>query len=42
MVSQETGKKIIDFCEKNEDILLDEDDRVFPNIDPANWEFFEV
>lgn len=42
MVSQETGKKIIQFCEENRDIELDEDDRVYPNIDPANWEFFEV
>lgn len=42
MVSEETGERIIQFCQENRDIELDEDDRVYPNIDPANWEFFEV
>lgn len=42
MVGEETWKKIIQFCQENRDIELDEDDRVYPNIDPANWEFFEV
>lgn len=42
MVGKETGKKIIDFCQKDAEIVLDDTDYVYPNIDPANWEFFEV
>ncbi len=36
MVSEDTAKKIINFCKRGEKI----EHEVYPNIDPANWEFF--
>lgn len=40
MVSEETGQKIIQLCQQDMEIELDESDVVYPNIDPANWQFF--